>query len=141
LPAASSPPEATVVPPKYVLAPLKINVPLPTLVIEPAPEINPEKVVLVLSEPMLKASLPVARKTPPLPDKEPMVSAALLDKENVAPASTIIPDESLKVPFPTNLKVPAWIVVVPPKVLTPAVAKTPDPFFSRLVVVPEIDPV
>jgi hypothetical protein len=84
------------------------------LAIEPEPEITPEKVVLVLSEPMLKASLLVARTTLPLPDNEPMVSAALLDKENVAPLSTIKPDTSFKAPFPNNFKVPPPVIVVVP---------------------------
>jgi hypothetical protein len=102
------------------------------LVIEPEPEITPEKVVLVLSEPMLKGSLVVARTTLPLPDKEPMVSAALLDKENVAPASTVKPDASFKAPFPTNLKVPALTVDVPSKVLALLSTRIPEPNFCSV---------
>jgi hypothetical protein len=106
--------------------------PVPTLVSPPLPDITPEKVVLVLSEPILKESLVVSRKTLPLPDKEPMVSAALLDKENEAPASTVKPDTSFKDPFPTNLKVPALTDVVPSKVLAPLSLRIPEPSFCSV---------
>jgi hypothetical protein len=46
LPASDSVPLATVVPPKYVLAPLRTVVPEPVNVKDPAPENTPDNVVL-----------------------------------------------------------------------------------------------
>src|SRR5262245_47244361 len=79
-------PALIVVPPEYVLVPDRVIVPLPILVRPPAPEITPEKVVLVLLPPAVSVAEPSV--TLPAPASEPMVWLKLL-RLRVAPDATV----------------------------------------------------
>ena len=75
--------------PVYVFAPVNVSVPDPTFTNEPNPEITPEKVVLVLAAPTLSMLSVVLRTTDPPPDSDPIVSAPVLDRRNVAVGLTV----------------------------------------------------
>src|SRR5690242_7261384 len=70
LPLTVSPPALRMVPPLKVLMPLSVHVPVPFLTKPPVPEIVPEKVVLVLSLPVVSVAEPSV--TLPLPTNEPI---------------------------------------------------------------------
>jgi hypothetical protein len=63
-----------------------MNVPAPILVRPPVPAIEPEKMVLVLSLPMVSIALPSV--TPPAPASEPIDWLKLL-RSSVAPLATV----------------------------------------------------
>src|SRR5581483_11894511 len=83
--ATRSVPPPIVVPPEYVLAPLKIRVPVPLLVSPPVPVIVPENVVLAPLPPAVRAK--PFRATAPAPARPPTWAAVA--KFRVPPVATV----------------------------------------------------
>src|SRR3990167_1534821 len=119
-------PALIVVPPLYVFAPDKVCVPLPAFTKLPVSLITPEKVVELLSPPVV--NVPEPKVTLPAPANEPMVSDTSF-KSNVPLAPTVIAVESDNRPEPLNCNVPALIVVVPLYVFAAANVNMPVPAF------------
>src|SRR3990167_6928237 len=103
-------PALIVVAPVYVLAPDKVNTPLPAFVKLPVSLMTPENVVELASPPAV--NVPDPNNTLPLPANDPIVSEISF-KSNVPLAPTVIAVESASLPEPLNCNVPALIVVVP----------------------------
>ena len=83
---------AIVVPPLYVLAPLRSNWAGPVLYNSPVPLMAPEKVVLAVLL-TIRAPLPRLTLLPPAPESGPMASAVLF-RSSVAPAEIDTADVS-----------------------------------------------
>src|SRR3990167_3607973 len=128
-------PALIVVPPLYVFAPDKVCVPLPAFTKLPVSLITPEKVVELLSAPVV--NVPEPNNTLPLPASEPMVSVISF-KSNIPSAVTAVLSDNR--PEPLNCNVPALIVVVPLYVFAAAnvnmpvfcLIKLPDPLNTPL---------
>ncbi len=110
-------PAEIVVPPVWPTAPVRVNVPVPTLVRLPVPEMGPANVVDVLSDPTVRAAAPRVTAPPvvPPPVSEPM-DAAKLFRSTVAPAMsamvTAVPPG--RPPAAPTRSVPALTAVGPP---------------------------
>src|SRR5436190_1820470 len=100
--AATSVPALTVVAPAYELGPLSVNVPVPTLVNPPPPEIVPANVVLVLFVPVVSVPLPDVTLLPLTPVSEPIV-VLVPPRSSVAPLVvmlTVVPTGRMFPPPP-----------------------------------------
>ena len=86
LPFTTSPPVLSAVPPVKVLAPASVSVPFPILARPPVPDITPEKIVLVLSLPVVRIAEPSV--TLPAPATEPTIWLNPL-RLSVAPDATL----------------------------------------------------
>jgi hypothetical protein len=90
--------------------PESVSAPLPALVNPPLPEMPPEKVVLVLSTPVLSVAAPSV--TAPAPASEPILWLKLL-RSSVAPFATVkalMAENAFAAPA---CKVPAFTAVAP----------------------------
>ncbi len=93
-----------------MLAPASVSTPLPILVRPPLPEITPEKMVLVLSLPVVRVAEPSV--TLPAPASEPMLWLKLA-RLSVAPAATVNALFCAKVFAAPACSVPALTKVLP----------------------------
>lgn len=112
---SSSVPAETVVVPLWVLAPVKVSVPEPTLVRPPpVPVIEPAKVVEPLSPPTVRVLPPSATVVPDTPVRLRIVWLPAAAMSNVAPdAVRLTPLLCAIEPPGPRASVPAAIVVAP----------------------------
>src|SRR3954452_19606930 len=103
-------PALTLVGPVYELAPVSMNVPAPILVKPPVPPMEPDKIVLVLSLPVVSIALPSA--TLPAPASEPIDWLKLL-RSRAAPLATVNELNGEKAFAPPACKVPTFPAVAP----------------------------
>src|SRR3990167_4071485 len=103
-------PALIVVAPVYVLAPDKVNTPLPAFVKLPVSLMTPENVVELASPPAV--NVPEPSNTLPLPASEPIVSeTSFKSKMPLAPTVTAVASGNRQLPL--NCKVPPVTPVVP----------------------------
>src|SRR5262245_6339267 len=125
-------PARTAVGPLEVLAPVRVQVPVPTLVSLPVPVTSPPKTVEVLSAPVVSAPLP-RRTWPPAPDSEPIVSAKpfrLRVPKKPLPPTIVTAAESAICWGASRVRTPA-LASAPPRLRAPGSAVTPAGLFSR----------
>ncbi len=93
-----------------MLVPLTVKTPLPVLVRPPVPLMTPEKLVEVLSPPVV--SVPLPRVTLPAPASEPIVPLRLF-RSKIAPLATLTAEADDTPPAAPRRSVPVLMVVAP----------------------------
>ena len=106
------------------MVPESVKVPVPDLSMAPVPLMSPEKVVSVLSAPVVSV-VPLNRLTDPVPVMEPKVSLVVIVR--VAPLATVTALVSFRDDPLLTVSVPADTVVVPELVLVPERVTVPLP--------------